>query len=221
MTAFRAAVLVVAIAVTTVAPASAQVRRTPMLPPDEPAVSVRPFFVVTGEQMSAKTSFDANFGQSFEPFLGGGVSLVLRSGVWVDATVSRFSKTGQRAFADGGQVSQLGVPETITITPIEVSGGYRFRTRPKIWTYLGAGVGSYGYDQSSPDSLPGEDLSVRHTGFLAVGGVEGRVQKWISLSGDVQFTRVLGILGNGGISKDVGENDLGGIAVRFRVIVGK
>jgi hypothetical protein len=202
------------------APAAAQVR-TPIPIDDTPAVSVRPFFVLSGEQMSAKKSFDAIFGRSFEPFYGGGVSLVLRDGVWVDVAVSRFEKTGQRAFDNNGQTFSLGIPLTIAITPIEVSGGYRFRTRPRLWTYLGAGVGSYGYDESSSDAIAVENVSVRHTGFLVVGGVEGRVQKWISLAGDVQFTRVSGILGTAGISKDVGENDLGGIAVRFKVIVGK
>jgi opacity protein-like surface antigen len=141
--------------------------------------------------------------------------------VWVDVAVSRFEKTGQRAFDNNGQTFSLGIPLTIAITPIEVSAGYRFRTRPRLWTYLGAGVGSYGYDESSSDAIAVENVSVRHTGFLVVGGVEGRVQKWISLAGDVQFTRVSGILGTAGISKDVGENDLGGIAVRFKVIVGK
>jgi hypothetical protein len=189
--------------------------------PASAQVSVRPFFVVAGEQMSAKTSFDAIFGQSFEPFLGGGASLVLPHGVWADVSISRFEKTGQRAFDNGGQVFRLGIPLTIAITPIEASGGYRFRTSPRLWTYVGAGVGSYGYDESSADATATDNLSARHVGYLALGGVEGRVQKWISLAADVQFTHVPGILGTAGVSKDLGDNDLGGIAVRFRVLVGK
>lgn len=203
------------------APAAAQVRRTTFSSAAMPTVSVRPFFVVTGEQLAAKTSFDAIFGQSFEPFIGGGVSVVLRNGVWVDASVSRFQKSGQRAFVNDGQVFQLGIAQTITITPIEASGGYRFRTSPRFWTYLGAGIGSYGYDESAADSAAGEDVSLRHTGYLAVGGIEGRVHKWLSLAADVQFTHVPGILGTAGISKELDENDLGGISVRFRVLVGK
>jgi opacity protein-like surface antigen len=190
-------------------------------PASAQAVSFRPFFVVTGEQLAAKSSFDAVLGGSFQPFLGGGVSVVLAHGVWVDLAISRFEKTGQRAFDNNGQIFQLGIPLTIAITPIEVSGGYRFRTRPRLWTYLGAGVGSYGYDESSSDAIAADNVSTRHTGFLLVGGVEGRIQKWISLSGDVQYTHVTGILGTAGISKDLGENDLGGIGIRFRVLVGK
>ncbi|HEY2904879.1 MAG TPA: hypothetical protein VGJ29_03205 [Vicinamibacterales bacterium] len=185
------------------------------------SVSYRPFFVVAGEQLAAKSSFDAIFGQSFEPFLGGGVSVALRDGIWVDVSISRFQKTGQRAFDNNGQTFQLGIPLTVTVTPIEVSGGYRFRTSPRLWTYVGGGVGSYGYEESSSDATASDNISSRHIGYLVVGGVEGRVQKWISLAGDVQFTRVSGILGASGISKDLNENDLGGIAVRFKVLVGK
>jgi hypothetical protein len=185
------------------------------------SVAFRPFFAVSGEQLAAKSSFDAVLGGSFQPFLGGGVSIVLPQGVWIDASITRFEKTGQRAFDNDGQVFRLGIPLTIAITPIEVSGGYRFKTSPRLWAYLGAGVGSYGYDETSSDATGGDNLSTRHTGFLLIGGVEGRVQKWISLSGDVQYTRVTGILGTAGISKELGENDLGGIGVRFRVLVGK
>jgi hypothetical protein len=210
-----------ALALLVAAPASAQVRRPAFPARPEPTVAVRPFFLVSGEQMAAKTSFDAIFGGSFQPFFGGGVSVVLKNGLWIDGSVTRFQKTGQRAFDNGGQVFQLGIPLTVAVTPIEVSGGYRFRTSPKIWTYLGAGIGSYGYDESSSDAAAGEDVSLRHTGYLAVGGIEGRVHKWISLAADVQFTHVTGILGTAGISKDLCENDLGGIAVRFKVLVGK
>jgi hypothetical protein len=208
------------VALALAAPAGAQARTIP--PPDDtPAVTLHPFFVLSGEQMAAKTSFNAIFGQSFEPFFGGGVDVLLRHGIWVDFTVSHFGKTGQRAFLNNGQAFQLGIPLTVSVTPIEFSGGYRFRAFRGIVPYAGAGAGSYGYDESSPDSVGTEKVSVRHTGYLLVGGAEARVQKWLSVAGDVQFTRVMGILGTSGISKDAGENDLGGIAVRVKVIVGK
>jgi hypothetical protein len=48
-----------------------------------------------------------------------------------------------------------------------------------------------------------------------------RLQKWISAAADAQYTAIRGILGQGGLSKDVSENDLGGVAVRIRVILGR
>ena len=61
----------------------------------------------------------------------------------------------------------------------------------------------------------------RHVGYLVVGGVEFRVSGWVAVSGDAQYTHVSGIIGSGGVSKEAGESDLGGIAGRFRVIIGR
>jgi opacity protein-like surface antigen len=190
---------------------------------DEQSFALRPFFVLTGEKFAAKQTFDATFGQSFEPFFGGGLELVLSegSGFYVDAAVSRFKKTGQRAFRANGQNFPLGIPLTATLTPIELSVGYRFRTAPRLFPYVGLGVGSYGYKETSDFADAGENVDTRHSGYLAVAGAEVRVLRLVGIAGDVQYTRVHGILGNGGISKDVGENDLGGVAVRLRVTFGR
>ena len=64
-------------------------------------------------------------------------------------------------------------------------------------------------------------MDAHHVGYLAFGGVEFRVQKYIGLSVDAQYTHVPGILGAGGISKEVGETDLGGMAARFKVLIGR
>jgi opacity protein-like surface antigen len=143
------------------------------------------------------------------------------SGFYVDGAVSRFKKTGQRAFRANGRNFPLGIPLTVTITPLELSLGYRFRTSPGVFPYVGVGVGSYGYKETSDSSDAGENVDTRHSGYIAVGGAEVRVHRLVGVAGDVQYTRVPGILGNGGISKDVGENDLGGITIRLRVTFGR
>ena len=43
----------------------------------------------------------------------------------------------------------------------------------------------------------------------------------IGLSVDAQYTHVPGIIGAGGISKEAGETDLGGMAARFKVLIGR
>ena len=70
-----------------------------------------------------------------------------------------------------------------------------------------------------PIAAENVNVAIRATWSSAASKV--RVQNWIALSVDVQYTHVPGILGTAGISKDVGENDLGGIAVRVKVIVGE
>ena len=190
---------------------------------DTPALSLRPFFMASGEQFAAKNSFEAVFGQSMEPFLGGGLQLVDQNGFFIDLTASRFKKTGQRAFRSNNQNFGLGIPLTATITPLEVAGGYRFRLpgSPRLVPYVGAGISSYGYKETSEFSDASENVDTRHTGYLAVGGAEFRLHRWIGVSVDAQYTHVLGILGTGGISQDAGEKDLGGIAARVKVLIGR
>jgi hypothetical protein len=53
------------------------------------------------------------------------------------------------------------------------------------------------------------------------GGAEFRVHQWVGLSVDVQYTHVPGILGTSGVSQQAGETDLGGVAARFKVVVGR
>jgi hypothetical protein len=204
------------------APALAQTRRLPV-PDDEPAISLRPFFLATGQRFSASQTFDATFGQSVEPFFGGGIELAFREGLYLDLAASHFKKTGTRAFLFNGQVFSLGIPLTATETPIEGTIGYRFRLRrtPGVVPYLGGGVGWYHYTETSDFAAAGENVDASHVGYLVVGGVEFRVSRWMRVSGDAQYTRVTGILGSGGISQDANEQDLGGVAARVRVLVGR
>jgi opacity protein-like surface antigen len=217
------AALVLSIALTGAASAQTAPRRPAAPARPQPAAAIRPFFLATGQAFSASTTFDAGFGSAFQPFWGGGVEVTLRNGVYFDVAVSRFRKTGDRAFYFNTQTFNLGIPMTVTVTPVEFSGGYRFhlRTRPWLVPYAGAGVGTYGYKEVSDFSDTGEDLNERHAGYLVVGGAEFRVHRWVGLGVDAQYTHVPGILGTGGISAQVGESDLGGFAARFRVIVGK
>lgn len=191
-------------------------------------MTLRPFFVVTGQQFMAKDTFKAAFGSEFQPFWGGGVRLIFFDKVFVDVTASRFSKTGERAFRLNGQTSRLGIPVRVNETPLEFTAGYRFRTLfRRLVPYAGAGVGTYKYTETSDFADPGENTDVRHAGFVAVAGGEAPIYRnWIRLGVDVQYTYVSGILGSGGLSQakvsgDPRESDLGGVAARIKVIVGK
>jgi outer membrane protein W len=203
------------------APLAAQTR--PPLPEEEPAVSLRPFFVATEQRFAASQTFNAIFGQGVEPFFGGGVELVFRDGIYIDLTASRFKKTGQRAFLFNGQAFGLGIPLTATETPLEVTAGYRFKLRrySTVVPYVGLGVGSYRYTETSSFAVAGEDVDTSHVGYLVVVGLEFRVSRWIGISGDAQYTHVPGILGISGISQDANEKDLGGVAARLRILVGR
>jgi outer membrane protein W len=190
--------------------------------PDEPyAASARLFVLATDQSFAANTTFKAAFGKSVEPFFGGGLQVAMANGVFVEFGISRFKQNGQRAFINNGQTFQIGIPLTATITPLELSAGYRFFTSSRFIPYAGAGIGRYGYREESDFANAGDNVDTHHSGYLAVGGVEIRVHHWVGVAIDAQYTHITGILGAGGVSKDAGESDLGGIAGRFRVLIGR
>jgi hypothetical protein len=195
----------------------------PALAQDPPALSIRPFVMATEQSFAAIDTFDASFGKTYFPFFGGGVQVVIDDGFFAEVSASRFRQTGQRAFLSGGKPFQLGVPLTATITPFEITGGYRFRLKqmPKVRPYAGVGFGSYGYRETSAGAEAGEDVDTRHSGYVVNGGAEFRLHRWVGLAVDVQYSHVPGIFGSGGISQQAGENDLGGVAARFKLVVGR
>jgi hypothetical protein len=197
---------------------------SPSTPASRPsAVELRPFALATVQRFAARTTFDAAFGSRNATFYGGGLQVATRRGLFVDLAVSHLSKTGQRAFVTNGEIFQLGIPLKITITPVEISAGYRMKLseHARIVPYVGGGVGWYRYAETAEFAGSDDNVGTTHAGFLFIGGAEVRLQKWISAAADAQYTAVPGILGKGGVSKDVSENDLGGVAARIRVILGR
>ena len=190
-----------------------------------PAIAFRPFFLATFQDFAAGETFKQAFGRAAQPFVGGGVDIAFRNGIFFDLTASRFSGSGQRAFEFNGQIYRLGISLTATEIPFEVSGGYRFAASRQLRPYVGGGLGSYSYKETSDFSALGENVAVRHAGYLVVVGGELRLSSWVAVAVDVQWTHVPGILGTAGLSQRAGsggaaENDLGGIAPRIRVIIG-
>jgi hypothetical protein len=190
---------------------------------DTDTVSLRPFAMGTEQLFLATHTFDAVFGQSHQRFFGGGLQVVVKRRYFAEVVASRFRKTGERAFIFNNQTFRLGLPLTAEVKPLEVIGGVRFDVRPnqRFVPYAGGGVGTYGYKETSPSSDPDENVDTRHHGFIVGGGVELRLHRWIRVDVDEQYTHVPGILGLAGVSKSSAENDLGGIALRVKIVVGR
>ena len=216
------ALMAVVVVLGLAAPAAAQY---PMRSEDEPpALSFRPFLLASLEQFAARRTFDAALGGRRHPLWGGGVEVVLHGDIFIDVTASRFQKTGQRGFLTDTAFYPFGIPLSVTMTPLEVAGGYRFRhAARRIVPYIGAGVGTYQYREESPApySEPRENVDTRHSGFLLLGGADLRLHRWIGMAIDAQYTRVPGILGRDGLSQSAGEDDLGGTSIRLRLLVGR
>ncbi len=98
---------------------------------------------------TAKESFKAVLGSSTGIVFGGGGGVVLPQKIFVDVRASRFKKDGTRVVVADGQIFDLGIANTITITPVEVTGGYRFgRPRDSLRPYAGGGISWYRYAES-------------------------------------------------------------------------
>jgi hypothetical protein len=196
---------------------------TPAAAQDAPPFSIRPFFVAAEQSFAATQTFDATFDQHTGPFYGGGLQAVILDHFIIEVGASRFKKNGERAFLSGGKAYSLGIPLTATITPLEITGGYRFlfKSMPSIRPYAAAGLARYSYKETSDFALDGENVDVHHSGYVVNGGVEIRLHRWIAAAVDAEYSHVTGILGTGGVSKQAGEQDLGGVAARVKFIVGR
>jgi opacity protein-like surface antigen len=209
---------------------SAQVRPPPrpparpaLPPPPAPAFSFRLFADGGIDRFAASRSFNAIFGEDSGPIFGGGGEVVVRGRWFLRVDAWRFRAEGERAIRVENQTFRLGIPLTVTILPIEVDAGFRMplgRSRALI-PYVGAGVSSHSYKETSSFSTGEEDVNERFTGYQILGGIEYRLHRIMGIAGEVQYTTVPDALGAGGLSAEFNENDLGGVVVRARLLFGR
>lgn len=172
---------------------------------------------------AASETFDAIVGASRAPIFGGGLRVTIPGGAYAEVGAWRFSKDGERAFVDENtRVFPLGIPATVTMTPLEITAGWRYRgLGPRVTPHIGAGFTSLRYEETSDFAENDEDVSDRFNGFHVVGGAELRLSRWVGLAGDVVWTSVSDAIGKGGVSETFGEDNLGGTSIRLKIILGR
>lgn len=181
------------------------------------------FLIAGGMDFAASQSFDAVTGDHRAPIVGGGASIGLPwGGLFVEAGAWRASEAGERVLVLGGQVYPLGIPVDITVTPFELTGGWQFRTLSRrVMPYVGAGLTSLSYKETSQFAATGEDVDERYSGWHVLGGATVKLASWLGVGGEIAWTRIPDALGQGGVSEAFGETDLGGTSLRFKVTVGR
>lgn len=191
-------------------------------------------------QFAAKDTFEAIFGSAGGTAYGGGVRVAHRSGLFGQVDVSRLTLDGERVFVSGGQVFKLGIPTRLTLTPIEMTGGYRYvrrsrptarpgqprpaaqgRARQAFVPYVGGGIGRVLYKETADFARTDDDTEESFRSYHFVGGVDVPVWRWIAAGVDVSYRWVPDALGQDGASKEFGDTDLGGTIIRFRLVVGR
>jgi opacity protein-like surface antigen len=168
----------------------------------------------------AHDTFTAVTDSAGAPMFGGGAQVRFGSGAFIEGTVERLEKTGQRVFVSNGQVFSLGIADTVRVIPIFASVGYRHVGR-KATPYVGGGVGTYLYKETSDFADPSENLDEHFTSYQVLAGVEFPSRSWVRPAVEVQFTTVPKALGDSGASAAFNEHNLGGIQVRVKILVGR
>ena len=217
------------------APAAAQTTSAPRLTAERTATpNGRPLHVAVygtaGVFMpAAKESFEAILDKTSGVDLGAGAQVAWQSGalrgLFVGVDVSRFEETGERVFVHEGEVFPLGIPLTLSLTPLEVTAGYRVApTRRRggrvvaspIAYFAGGGVGTVAFTESDDDG----DVSERFTSYHVMGGADVTVWGPLQVGGEARYRWVPDGLGAGGVSDAFNETDLGGLSLRVRIGVG-
>jgi opacity protein-like surface antigen len=182
---------------------------------------IRGFGDVGATTFTAEQSFNAILGSKGGPVFGGGVEAVERH-IFLNVRASRFRKTGQRVFLFEGEQFDLGIPTRITVTPVELTGGYRFPFWTRVVPYAGAGVGWHHFRETSEFAADDENVDDRFTGYHILGGAEVGLWRWLALGGELQWATVPDAIGSdpNSVSHEFNESDLGGVTVRFKLIVG-
>lgn len=184
---------------------------------------LRGFGDVGATTFTAKKSFEAVLGSERGLVFGGGVEAVLPQRVFVNVRASRFREVGQRVFLFNGEQFDLGIPATITVTPVELTGGYRFDVDRRFVAYGGAGVGWHRYQETSQFAQADENLDERFAGYHVMGGAEFRLVRWIGAAAEAQWATVPDALGedSNSVSHEFDESDLGGVTLRVKVVIGR
>ena len=185
-------------------------------------IGARGFVTFGTITFTADQSFDAVLERSSGPIFGGGGQALLPWGIYVEVSASQFKQDGERVFVGpDDEVFPLGIPLTVTIQPLEITGGWRYLGFGQIVPYGGGGYSSYRYQETSDFADEGEDVDERFSGFHILGGVEYQPVRWLAVGGEVAWSSIANALGESGVSAAFGEDNLGGTTLRLKVSIGR
>lgn len=199
---------------------AAPARRAPAYPR---GLQVRGFATVGLTSFTASETFDAVLGTTTGTEFGGGLSLT-EGPAFLDIGARRFSKTGERVFvSDDKEVFPLGIPATVTMTPLDITVGWRFRPvlGGRLRPLVGGGYTRMMYEEKGDFAGSGDDVSESFNGFHVLGGGEFRLHRLVGLQAEVVWTSIADAIGESGASQVFGETNLGGTSARLKLVIGR
>jgi opacity protein-like surface antigen len=169
-------------------------------------------------RFSAQNSFQAITGSSGGGVVGGGAEMRIGN-LFVGASISRYTKTGQRVLVIDREVFGLGVPDTISLVPMTAMAGWRFE-HERGTPYVGGGIGRVLFKEESLAADPEENVHTHFTSYHFVTGVEFR-NGWVATAFEMEYSRIPDAIGFGGASAAFQESNLGGVVGRIKILVGR
>ena len=165
-------------------------------------------------------SFQAVFDSRGGLVFGAGLRVELPKGIYVEGVLDYFGKEGYRVYVSGTKVVRTDIDTSISIVPLTFTGGYRFKLKPSVIPYIGGGFGRYYYRQKDiATELRGESSFKGFSGYHLLGGIEFRGDKPLSFAGELRWNSVPQAIGEGGVSKYYGEDNIGGISFSLKVFL--
>ena len=182
-------------------------------------LGIQAFAAVDFNEFAASKTYKAVFGSSSIPGYGGGADIInIWSHLFVRVAVTHLNKTGSRVYVDAGQVFTLNEPAKLTLTPVEIGGGWRFVTKnPRFTPYAGGGVLIESYKVAYSLS-PDLDESETFTGGDFFGGIDLAITKVLFVGGEAQFRALPSALQStsaSSVANIYNEKDGGGFTARI------
>ncbi len=217
-----AGLLLIAVLMATAAAAQSPAPRPEPRPEPAPHAVTARFFADAGfDLLHAVDSLHAIFDRNSAGSFGGGLRVVLPRGLFADVRAGRFQMTGERTFLFEGRSYPLGVADTLTVIPIQVSLAVRAgRPGARAVPYMGAGAGWYRAREQSAFSDASETAERTTPGIHLMGGADVRLWTRFGLGGEVDWSHVPDGLAGTGVATSLQDTNLGGVSVRMRVLVG-
>jgi hypothetical protein len=176
------------------------------------------------QSQSASDSFVAILGRSSGLVWGAGVELTFGSGLFARADISFFGTQGQRVELVDGDIVPLGIPVSISLNPIEFSGGFRWpalalggRWDVKLVPFVAAGAGVLRFREQTDEQHPEESAHEAHSSAHVLVGLDVPLGEQMAFGVELARRWVPDGLGTGGVSRALGDTDLGGSTVRVRI----
>ncbi len=184
-------------------------------------VGGRAFVMGDWQQMTAKDSFEAIADSSTVDGIGGGLELHrVWKRVFLRASVSKMEAVGERIFVFNGTVFPLGQALTLTLTPIELGAGWRFKpVGQRVTPYVGAGALWMKFKEES-GGTSADDVNETYSGAVLFGGLDVSVWRAVSAGAEVAW-RTAKVKDPGGALEAFGEDNLGGMSFRVMVSIGR